>query len=334
MGARNTRGDLISLRLERYLMTPSNLNRRSFLATAAAMAAAAGGFQIVAAQDKPDERPNGQDFVTPAAVEKKDVYTFLVMGLDTRPDDQELNTDVLMVSRVNLTDNTVRTMSFPRDLYLEIPGVGLDKINGAFAAVAENGHEQWMKGMTSTRATLEHNFGLTIDAALSVRFEGVEAIVDLLGGVTIENPYDLRDDNYPTMDYGTTEIFFPAGTITVNGEEALQLMRTRHQDGDDGRVMRQQLVLSALLSEAQAPENVAKLPELLETASEHVITNIPTDVQLQLIAAVPNIPAENVYWGTITHLLWGDIVAGGEWVYQGDWAQLPGYVQGFLNGTV
>lgn len=314
-----------------------NLNRRSFLGISAAMAAAAasGGFQIVAAQDGDgNEIPRGQDFVTPAAIEIKDVYTFLILGMDTRPDDQELNTDVMMVSRVNLIENTVRTMSFPRDLYVEIPGIGADKINAAFKSAAENGHEQWMQGMSATRATFEHNFGLTIDGALSVRFEGVEEIVDLFGGVTINNPYDLRDDNYPTMDYGTTEIFFPAGEIEVNGEEALQLMRTRHQDGDDGRVMRQQLVLTALLEQAQNPENIDKLPELLEIGREYVITNIPVDVQLHLATAVPDIPAENVHWGTFTHLLWGDVVAGGMWVYQGDWAQLPGYVQAFLNGEI
>ena len=301
-----------------------NLNRRSFIGLGAAMAAAAGGFTIVGAQP----------WSTPAALEIKDVYTFLVLGMDTRPDEQELNTDVMMVSRVDLVNNTVRTMSFPRDLYVESPGVGADKINAAFKSVAENGKEEWTIGMEATRNTIEHNFGLTIDAALSVRFEGVEEIVDHFGGVTVENPYDLRDDSYPTLDYGTTEIFFPAGPVELNGEQALQFMRTRHQDGDDGRVMRQQLVLTALLGEAQDPANLAKLPELIETAKDTVITTIPTEVQLQLVTEVPNIPQENVYWGTITHLLWGDTVAGGMWVYQGDWAQLPGYVQGFLNGEI
>lgn len=312
----------------------NNLNRRSFAASLAAAAALGKlGFAVAQDDDEP-EFPRGQDFVTPAALETKDIYTFLVLGMDTRPDDQELNTDVMMVSRVNLLENTVRTMSFPRDLYVEIPGVGGDKINAAFKAAAENGHEQWMQGMSATRATFEHNFGLTIDGALSIRFEGVEAVVDLFGGVTINNPYELVDTNYPTTDYGIMEISFPAGEIEVNGEEALQLMRTRNQDGDDGRVMRQQLVLSALLEAAQKPENVEKIPELLEIGREHVITNIPVDVQAHVATAVPNIPAENVQWGTITHLLWGDVVTGGMWVYQGDWAQLPGYVQAFLNGEI
>ena len=281
-----------------------SVNRRTFLGLGAALAATASGFRIVGAQE----------FVTPAALEPKDIYTFL------------------MVSRVNLVDNTVRTMSFPRDLYVEIPGVGADKINAAFKAVAENGTDQWMQGMTATRNTIEQNFGLTIDAALSVRFEGVQEIVDTLGGITVVNPYDLRDDSYPTIDYGTKEIFYPAGEITLNGEQALEMMRTRHQDGDDGRVMRQQLVLTAMLEKIQDPANVTKLPELVESARDAVITTIPTEVQLQLLAAAPNIPVDNVYWGTITQLLWGDVVAGGMWVYQGDWAQLPGYVQGFLNG--
>lgn len=302
------------------------VNRRSFTAALSVLSAAvaAGNIRIIAAQD----------FVTPAAIEPKDVYTFLVLGLDTRPDGQELNTDVMMVSRVNLVDNTVRTMSFPRDLYVEIPGIGLNKINAAFKSVAENGDEQWMQGISATQATFEHNFGLTIDGALSVRFEGVEGIVDLFGGITIENPYDLSDSNYPTMDYGVTEIFFPAGEIQVNGEEALQLMRTRHQDGDDGRVMRQQLALSALLEAAQSPANIDELPELLDRGREYAITNIPIEVQAQLVAAVPDIPEDNVHWGTFTHLLWGDVVAGGMWVYQGDWSQLPGYVQAFLNGEI
>lgn len=299
-----------------------SLNRRTLMG--ASLAAAVGGFQII----------HAEEWATPESIAPTDVYTFLVMGMDTRPDEAELNTDVLMVSRVDLTSNTVRTMSFPRDLYVEIPGIGYDKINAAFKSVAQNGKQDWMKGMAATRATIEHNFGISIDAALSVRFEGVEEIVDTLGGVTVQNPYDVRDDDYPTLDYGIKQIYYPAGEITLNGEEALEFMRTRHQDGDDGRVMRQQLVLTALLQQATAPENASKLPELVATGREYVITTIPLDVQTQLYEAAPNIPAENVYWGTITHLLWGDVIASGAWVYQGDWDQLPGYVQAFLNGEI
>lgn len=295
----------------------TSLNRRKFLALTTAISALAGGYRIAGAQN----------YATPADLDLKDEYTFLVLGMDTRPNEEELNTDVMMVSRVNLVENTVRTMSLPRDLYVEIPGIGYNKINAAFKSAAANGGEDWMNGMTAARNTVEHNFGLTIDATLSVRFEGVEQIIDTFGGVTFDNPYELRDEAFENL-------YFPAGEQHINGEQALRLMRTRNQDGDDGRVMRQQLLMTALLEQAKSPANIARLPELLTTLTDTVITDIPMDVQVQLLTAVPTIPAENVYWGTITHLLWGDTTASGMWIYQGDWAQLPGYVQMFLNGEV
>lgn len=291
------------------------LNRRTLIGFAAALAV---GGRIVAA---------AQDYATPADLPIKDVYTFLVLGMDTRPDESELNTDVMMVSRVDLRANTVRSMSIPRDLYVEIPGVGYNKINQAFKSVATNGREDWMQGMAASKATVEHNFGVSIDAVLSVRFEGVKQIIDTFGGVTFNNPYELRDEKFG-------DLYFPAGEQRINGEQALQLMRSRNQDGDDGRVMRQQLIVSALLEEAKNPANLVKLPELVSTLRDSVITTIPTNVQLQLIAAVPEIDPANVVWGTMTHLLWGGTTDSGMWVYQGDWTVLPGYMQAFLDGTV
>ena len=301
----------------------SSVNRRKFVAMAAALAAV-GGVRVSGAQD----------YATPADLQVKDEYTFLILGMDTRPNEEELNTDVMMVSRVNLNNNTVRTVSLPRDLYVEIPGVGYNKINQAFKSAAANGREDWMKGMTATRNTVEHNFGVAIDATLSVRFEGVEQIIDTFGGVTFVNPYDLRDEAFGKNADGSFVLDYAAGEHQIDGKQALQLMRTRNQDGDDGRVMRQQIIMSALLEKAKDPANLARLPELLQILKDTVITDIPTRVQVQLVAAVPSINPENVYWGSITHLLWGETLSSGMWVYQGDWAQLPGYVQAFLNGEI
>ncbi len=293
------------------------MNRRTLVGICAGMAASAGGFRIMSAQD----------YAIPADLPVQDVYTFLVLGMDTRPDESELNTDVMMVSRVDLAANTVRTISIPRDLYVEIPGVGYNKINQAFKSAAANGREDWMKGQAAVVATIEHNFGVPIDAALSVRFEGVEKIIDTFGGVTFNNPYELRDEKFGN-------IYFPAGEQRINGKQALQLMRSRNQDGDDGRVMRQQLILSALLEKAKDPANLPKLPQFLTTLKDSVITTIPEPVQLHLVASVPSIPAENVFWGNLVHLLWGETLSNGMWVYQGDWSQLPGYMQAFLAGEV
>lgn len=305
----------------------TRLSRRALALTGAALAGA-GAFRITpifAAQDQDQE-------IVPADLSLKDVYTFLVAGLDTRTVEEPENTDVMMVSRVDLAAGTVRTMSFPRDLLVEIPGVGYDKINRAYDYGSKANNHDWNAGVALMVETFEHNFGLEIDAVATTNFQGLPAVVDALGGIRVENPYDVYDAEYPTADYGTKEIFYPAGPLELNGEQALEFGRTRHQDGDDGRVMRQQLILTALLEKAQDPSIIMNLPELVEAARDAVKTNIPRDVQVQLIAAVPGIDVANVYWGVMTQYLWGDTTASGMWVYQGDWSTLPGYVQTWLSG--
>lgn len=301
----------------------SRLSRRTAVLSAAALAGA-GAIRFSPAAFAQDP--------VPTELPMKDEYIFIVAGLDTRTQEEPENTDVLMVSRVNLTKGTVRTMSFPRDLYVEIPGVGYDKINRAYDYGSKANNFDWNAGVALVTQTIEHNFGLAIDAVATTNFQGLPAVVDALGGIHIENPYDLYDGEYPTEDYGTKEIFYPAGPQVLNGEQALEFSRTRHQDGDDGRVMRQQLVLTAMLEAAQNPEVLKNLPELVRATRDAVKTNIPEEVQGQLIAAVPNISVDNVYWGVMTQYLWGDTTASGMWVYQADWATLPGYVQTWLAG--
>lgn len=303
--------------------TNVRISRRTALLTGAAVAgAAAGGISPAAFAQE----------AMPTALPQKDEYTFIVAGLDTRTKEEPENTDVLLVSRVNLVNGTVRSMSFPRDLYLEIPNVGLDKINRAYDYGAKANNFDWNAAIALVTETFEYNFGLTVDAVVTTNFQGLPAIVDALGGIHVENPYDLADGQYPTQDYGTKEIFYPAGPQDLNGEQALEFSRTRHQDGDDGRVMRQQLVLTALLESAQDPESIADLSGLVSATRDAVMTNIPAEVQGQLIAAVPNISVENVQWGVMTQYLWGDTTASGMWVYQADWSTLPGYIQTWLAG--
>lgn len=307
----------------RFLET--RLSRRALALTGAALAGA-GAFRIV-----PTLAAQEQEIVA-ADLPLKDVYTFLVAGLDTRSVEEPENTDVMMVSRVNLAAGTVRTMSFPRDLYVEIPGIGFDKINRAYDYGSKANNHDWNAGAALMAQTIQHNFGLEIDAVATTNFQGLPAVVDALGGIYIENPYDVYDATYPTEDYGTKEIYYPAGPLYLNGDQALELSRTRHQDGDDGRVMRQQLVLTALLQKAQDPSIITNLPALVEAARDAVKTNVPKDVQMQLIASVPSINVANVHWGVMTQYLWGDSTASGMWVYQADWSTLPGYVQTWLAG--
>ncbi len=259
--------------------------------------------------------------------------TLIVGGLDTRQPGEPENSDVLMLARVDLESRTVRVVSIPRDLYVEIPGFGYDKITRAydFGSKADGG--QFKGGAAAMRATIEANFGIEVDGVVLTTFDGFVEIVDALGGVDVVNPYDLYDAEYPTFDYGTKEIFYPAGPLHLNGEQALEFVRTRHQDGDDGRIMRQQLVIRALLERARDPKIAGRLPDLIKKHRKAVRTDLSRAEQLALALAAPSFTQDDVVFTTLNGLIYPDTAPNGMWIYSGDWSQLPGFVQGFLNGS-
>ena len=300
----------------------SRLNRRAFSLTAAALSGVASlGVPI----------PTLAQQAQPVKLEKKGAYTILVAGIDTRTVEDPENTDVIMISRVDLWAETVRTLSISRDLHLEIPGYGFDKINRAYDHGSKAANHDWNAGVALMTEMIETNFGLDIDGVLTVRFAGFEGVVDALGGVTVDNPYAISEDSYPTPDLQYKEISYPAGVQTLNGEQALEFSRSRHSDSDEGRIMRQHLVLTALLNQAQAPERIWNLPELYEASHGLVTTNLPPAVQMQLVSAVPYIFPGNIVFGQIADQLWGENTPDGGWMYMADWTQLPGYVRSWLG---
>ncbi len=152
-------------------------------------------------------------------------------------------------------------LAVPRDTLVEIPGLGEDKINAAFAT----------GGPELTVKTLENLTGLPINNYVVVHFDGVEDIVNALGGVTleVEQPIEVGIEG--------RRVFIPAGTQTLNGIEALAYVRFRGTPtADIGRIGRQQGFLQELAREVTSP---AKLPRLPATARA-VWRNIDTNINL------------------------------------------------------
>ena len=277
-------------------------------------------------------RAQDGDEVTPARFSGP--ITVFVGGLDSRREGEPENSDVLILARVDLEARTVRAISIPRDLWVEIPGFGFDKITRAydFGSKQENG--RFKPGAELVKATIAQNFGQELDGVAMTTFGGFEQIVNALGGVTVNNPYDLADNEYPTIDYGYMSIFFPAGIQTLTGEQALQFTRTRHQDGDPGRVMRQQIVLRNLLERARKPEIAEQLPTLVEENKETVKTDLGPSKRLTLALAAPDFTNESVQFATLNEYVYDDTAPNGAWIYSGDWSQIPGFVEGFLSGQI
>lgn len=268
----------------------------------------------------------------PLAADELGAMTVIVGGLDTRSPEEPENTDVLIVARVDVPNHTVRAVIIPRDLYVDIPGVGADKITRAYDFGSKAAAGDAVAGMDLVKQTVTANFGVEVDACVLTTFPGFQQIVDALGGIDVENPYDLADAEYPTIDYGLKEIYYPAGPLHLSGEQALEFSRTRHQDSDDGRTMRQQLVLRAMLQRVHDPGLAARLPFLVEKTRDAVRTDLTPSQQAALAIAAPAFRDEDITFTTLTPYLWGDTAPNGMWIYNGDWTQLPGIVQAALDG--
>ncbi len=257
-----------------------------------------------------------------------DTRTFVVAGLDSRAPVDPGNTDALLLVRVDLDATTVRALSIPRDLYVVIPGFERDKICRAYdLGTRADADKDWEAGAETLARTILRNFGVEIDGSAFADFDGFPEVIDALGGVELDNPYDV-------YNVDRTRVVFPEGTIALDGEEVLEFTRTRHQDGDDGRVDRQQLVLTAMLDKAQDPAIRSELPAIVATARGAVKTDVSIPLQLRLLDLAQDISEDDVAFGTITEFLTGETLPSGMWVYQGDWDTLPEYVQAWLDGDV
>jgi LCP family protein required for cell wall assembly len=150
-------------------------------------------------------------------------------------------------------------VAVPRDTLVEIPGVGEDKINVAFAA----------GGPELTVETLENLTELPIDNYVVVHFDGVQDIVDAMGGITVEVEEPIE------VGIGGRPVSIPAGTQTLDGFEALAYVRYRGTPtADIGRIGRQQRFLQELAREATSPAKLPRLPATTLAVWRNIETNM------------------------------------------------------------
>jgi len=150
-------------------------------------------------------------------------------------------------------------LAVPRDTLVEIPGVGEDKINAAFAT----------GGPELTVETLENLTQVPIDNYVVVNFGGVEEIVDAMGGITLEVDQPIQ------VGIEGRSVSIPAGTQRLNGLEALAYVRYRGgPTADIGRIGRQQAFLRQMAREATSPANLPHLPATVRAVWSNIDTNM------------------------------------------------------------
>ncbi len=229
-------------------------------------------------------------------------FNVLVMGMDRRPGEAGggYRTDTMILISLDPVTKRVGMLNIPRDLYVDIPGYGLDRINTAYA----NGEiEEPGGGPRLAMQTVQYNFGIPVNDYAVVDFSTFIEIVDLIGGIDVEVREPINDPTYPDMNYGYDPFYLPAGWQHLDGETALKYARSRHNSDDIDRQRRQQEVIYAIRDRVLAYDMIASLaPQaftLWAELKDGIRTGLSLDQMLQLAWYVKDIPAENFSRGVV-----------------------------------
>ena len=216
-------------------------------------------------------------------------FTILLMGVDSEMEnlaDSSFNGDSLMVITFNPKTLTSTMLSIPRDSYVPI---------ACFSGQRKNKitHAAW-QGESCMQKTIENFLDIDIDYYVKINFKGVVKLVDTLGGVEVDVPYNLCEQN-SNRQWGANTVYIEEGRQVLNGEQALAFARNRHPNpsmcsakwtnytsNDFIRGQHQQEVVEALLNKFKDIKSLDTVYNLLDTISTSMATNMTTDQILSL----------------------------------------------------
>ena len=222
----------------------------------------------------------------------------LLMGVDLRCDEEgPTHSDTMMLATIDPVSRRAAMLSIPRDLWVQIPGFGVGKINQAY--FDGQAYEYPGGGAQLATETVEAFLGVPIDYYITVDFQAFIDVVDLLGGIVVDVPESIEDATYPDNCYGYDPFFIDAGRHRLDGASALKFARTRATFGGDvDRAGRQQQVILALRDQAtelsSLPQLLLRAPQLWQSLQNNVTTNMELDQIIQLARLGQEIPPENV----------------------------------------
>ncbi|RME48674.1 MAG: LytR family transcriptional regulator [Chloroflexi bacterium] len=270
----------------------------------------------------------------PPAVEVPDgVMNIVLLGTDQRPEWGDWRTDTIIVVSINAKAKSVGMLSIPRDLWIQIPGFGVGRINtvdfiGEWKQ-AEGG------GPGLLKRTIETNLGLPIHRYARISLEGFIQIIDALGGVTIDVECPVHDaflDEPLTGEEGLAPLNLDVGIHHLDGLTALRYARSRHGGTDFDRARRQQKLLRSLAEQHLNWELLLKLPRLWESLNSAVQTDLTLPEMIQLASVGLQIQQDRIKsrfidWRTTENF----VTAGGAKVLLPNHETLPQAVAEFLN---
>lgn len=214
--------------------------------------------------------------VKAAQVKTDGVTNILLIGNDSRDNSESGRSDAMILLSISDKTKTIQMNSLLRDMYVEIPGRGGNRLNAAYAY---GGAELLME-------TVEQNLGIEVNRYVQVNFEAFANLVDAADGVELEltneevqlvNGYLVEYNMLTGKPEGTDYLDASAsGMLHLNGPQALAYTRNRYIGTDFGRTERQRKVLSAVMK--KLPAALLKNPgQLVNGLAENLTTNLTTE---------------------------------------------------------
>lgn len=195
---------------------------------------------------------------------KENIENILLLGVDN----QENATDTIMILSLDKDDNTAKLTSIMRDMYVDQGEGKANKINYAYH----------YGGVEGTVSTLNELFNLDINKYALIGFDGLERIVDYLGGVEIDVTEAERKDLNKRKPNPLLE---STGKVTLNGSQVLAYSRIRHIDNDFQRTARQREIMFAILKKCKNI-SLTSYPAVISDLSSNVQTNLSTMEMLSI----------------------------------------------------
>ncbi|RWZ59153.1 transcriptional regulator LytR [Halobacillus fulvus] len=199
--------------------------------------------------------------VTKKKIEENEPLHILLIGVDQREGDVG-RSDALMVMTLDAENNRSQIISIPRDTRTEMVGDdpkagSLDKINHAYA----------FGGSDMTVATVESFLDIELDYYVRVNMEGLEGMVDAVGGVTVQNDLDWIGEN---------DFHYRRGELNLTGDNVMRYVRMRYKDpnGDAGRNERQRQVIQAIIDKGASIDSINRVDEVMSVLGNNVATNM------------------------------------------------------------
>lgn len=209
-----------------------------------------------------DNKPEYTQAVNDGLLVSKDKATVMIMGVDKRNDDVG-RSDTLMVATLDPEKNQAALLSIPRDTRVKIKGYGYDKINAAYA----------YGDRKLTQSTVESLIGAKIDHYIVIDVHGFTKIIDALGGVDIDVEKRMYYED-PWDDDGGLYIDLQPGMQHMDGKTAITYVRYRDEEGDIGRIRRQQKFMKAVMDKLVSPAIIPRLPSMVSAMYDAVETDM------------------------------------------------------------